>query len=514
MTNLKQFPTLSQALAHHAATRPDAPALSFHPANDEAGSDWMTFGEANAQVSAIAAALRQHGVASGDRVAVRLGKSAVGLLLFLGVLRAGAIYVPVNPKFTSRETGILLEDATPSLLIDNKSAELDDAVREKVRVLGFRNGESDDLMNSGRATGAVAEEPGSNDYAAMLFTSGTTGRPKGAPLTHGNLMSNIGALGAVWGISPGDRVLHVLPVFHAHGLFIAAALPLAHGASVIVTENFDAAQTIRLLPEATVFMAVPAIYTRLVQREDFNQAACRHLRLATSGSAPLSPELFQTLRDRMGIYVVERYGLTETSILTTNPIDGSARVGSVGKPLPTVELRIADETGAALPPGEVGQLHARTPSTIRGYWNRPELGDEWSEDGFFDTGDMGRIDEDGFVWLVGRKKELIISGGYNVYPREVENVLETVPGVDEAAVLGVPHPDFGEGVVAAIKCDPAHPVSREEIDKLTARDLTSYKRPKAVVFLEEFPRNAMGKVMKNELRQIYATIFSDNDASS
>ncbi|MES1950522.1 putative malonyl-CoA synthase [Salinisphaera sp. S4-8] len=489
-------------------SQPDAPALCFHAHRQDCAEAWITYAQADARVRQIAAALRYHGIARGDRVAVRLDKSAQGLLLFMGVLRAGAIYVPVNPSFTAREANVLLQESTPALLIDNdaQALNLEDAIR--LRTLSYDDGASTDLLNAPAMDIDSVDEPESADYAAMLFTSGTTGRPKGAPLTHANLMANLDSLATVWQIGPSDRVLHVLPVFHAHGLFVAAAMPLLRGASVIVTETFDAAQTVQLLPEATVFMAVPAIYTRLLAQPEFGPQACRNLRLATSGSAPLSPEMFTALEQRMGLKVVERYGLTETSILTSNPIDGTATVGSVGKPLSIVELRITDAQGNAVANGEVGSLQVRSPATISHYWNRPELKDEWTADGFFDTGDMGRIDKDGFVWLVGRKKELIISGGYNVYPREVENVLETVPGVDEAVVLGVPHPDFGEGVLAAIRRTAGEPVTEDTIKQHVIRDLTSYKRPKAIVFVDDFPRNAMGKVMKKTLQQTYRDIFS------
>ncbi|WP_353248050.1 AMP-binding protein [Salinisphaera sp. T31B1] len=501
-------PTLSHALRHQAASRPDAPALCFYPARQDTHEPWITFAQADARVSRVAATLRQHGVTRGDRVAVRLGKSADGILLFLGVLRAGAIYVPVNPGFTAREAGILLEDSTPSLLIDNDAQALNLADDTPYKIIAYGDGSADDLLNTAEPAADIQDEPQPDDYAAMLFTSGTTGRPKGAPLTHANLMSNLDALAEAWQISPDDRVLHVLPVFHAHGLFVAAAMPLSTGASLMITETFDAAQACRLLPEATVFMAVPAIYTRLLAQPGFDRRACRNLRLATSGSAPLSPEMFAALQQAMGVTVVERYGLTETSILTSNPIDGSARVGSVGKPLSIVDLRITDAAGVPVTDGEVGSLQARSPATIGQYWNRPELTDDWTQDGFFDTGDMGRFDADGYVWLVGRKKELIISGGYNVYPREVENVLETVPGVEEAVVLGVPHPDFGEGVLAAIRCQPDERVTEAMINERAMSDLAAYKRPKAVVFVDEFPRNAMGKVMKKTLQATYAELFA------
>ena len=342
----------------------------------------------------------------------------------------------------------------------------------------------------------------------MLFTSGTTGRPKGAPLTHENLLSNVSALAEAWGISHKDRLLHVLPVFHGHGLFLGIAMMIVRGATVRLLPKFEAEATIRHLPETTVFMAVPAIYTRLLEHNDFTQKICLSLRLATSGSAPLSPEVFEALRLRIGIPVVERYGLTETCILTTNPIDGSARVGSVGLPLSCVDLRITDDENVVLEYGHAGRVQVRGPSVIEGYWRRPERKDDWTADGWFDTGDLGQRDKDGYLWLVGRKKDLIITGGFNVYPREIEIELEALDGVAEAVVFGVPHPDFGEGVMAGVRPEVGRVVDLEALEEALSEKLAKYKRPKKIVILEDFPRNQMGKVLKTDLRENYANEFA------
>lgn len=350
--------------------------------------------------------------------------------------------------------------------------------------------------------------PDAEDGAVMLFTSGTTGRSKGAPLTHANLMANLLALAEAWEMTEDDVLLHVLPVFHGHGLFLGIGMLVAQGAAIILLPRFNADETVRLLPSATIFMAVPAIYTRLLQTPGYDRTACRSLRLTTSGSAPLSPEVFEQLRDRTGLEVVERYGLTETCILATNPVGGGARVGSVGRPVPGVLLRVADDAGRELATGEVGRVQAKGPSIIREYWRRPDKRDDWTADGWFDTGDLGRFDDDGYLWLVGRKKDLIISGGYNVYPREVELQLEEIEGVSEAVVFGVPHPDFGEGVVAALRPERGVELDIAAVEAQLAKRLAKYKRPKRIIIADDFPRNQMGKILKTRLRELNADLFA------
>lgn len=508
MTAKPITPTLHDAVTQRAAAAPDAPALIVPDDGVGASGRIISYAEAERRIVRMAAALRAQGVRNGDRVATRLEKSADGLLLFFAVLQAGGVYVPVNPAFTPREAEMLIEEAAPVLLIDNAPGDLHLSVPAP-RLAQFGTGAAQDIAEGADAAEDDTSQPltGLDDPAAMLFTSGTTGQPKGAVLTHHNLMTGFASLADAWEMSAADRVLHLLPVFHAHGLFLAAALPLTLGASVIVCERFDAERAIALLPDATILMAVPAIYTRLLARPSFDVRACAGLRLATSGSAPLSPEVFAALRERMGLNVVERYGMTETTILTSNPIDGTARVGSVGQALSNVELRIADADGAVLPTNEVGHIEARGPSIIKGYWNRPQADSDWTDDGFFRTGDMGRLDDDGFLWLVGRQKDLIISGGFNVYPREVEIQIEMIPGVDEAVVFGVSHPDFGEGVVAAIRPDGSHAIDMGTINMALAKTLAKYKRPKHCLIMDDFPRNSLGKVLKKELREAHANLF-------
>ncbi|MGE4371331.1 MAG: AMP-binding protein [Xanthobacter sp.] len=497
--------TLPAALGFHAARRPDD-AFLISPASHGEAERILSFSACARQMTRYAHALVSLGVSRGDRVAVRLTKSPDAILLFLAITRVGATYVPINPDFTAREAQVLIEDSQPVLVIDNDEATRSALAQQKIRAMAFGTGTADDL--AAIEADAALPQIDANDHAVMLFTSGTTGRPKGAPLTHANLLTNVASLASAWGFTQDDRLLHVLPVFHGHGLFLGVTMPVLVGASVILLPKFDAAETIRLMPQASVFMAVPAIYTRLLDRPEFTVETCRSLRLSTSGSAALSPELFRELQQRMGLTVVERYGLTETCILTSNPIDGSARVGSVGRPLSCVELQIAGENDEPLPANSVGRVQVRGGSIIDHYWQRPDRGQDWTAEGWFRTGDMGRIDDDGFVWLVGREKDLIITGGYNVYPREVEIQIETWPGVAEAVVFGVPHPDFGEGVMAAIKPEPGATLDLAGIEEGIAAGLSKYKRPKRIVVVEEFPRNAMGKVLKTELRRIHADAFA------
>ncbi|MCK9514409.1 MAG: acyl-CoA synthetase [Pigmentiphaga sp.] len=496
--------TLPDALYLHARQRPDA-AFLITPAHPGGPEEIFTFAECVRLMDRYARALIALGVGPGDCVAVRLPKSPHSMILFLAITRAGGTYVPINPDFTQREARVLIADSAPTLLIDNDAAAAADMGAD-FKVMGFGTGAAHDLASI--AADAPLPGIGPRDRAVMLFTSGTTGRAKGAPLTHANLLANIRALAEAWAFTQSDRLLHVLPAFHGHGLFLGIAMPVYCGASVILMRKFDAAETIRLMKQSSVFMAVPAIYTRLLEQPEFSAASCRTLRLATSGSAPLPPELFNELRQRMGLTIVERYGLTETSILTSNPIDGSARVGSVGRPLSCVDLRIADDNGSPLSVNEVGHVQVRGGGIIETYWQRPDRGDDWTADGWFETGDLGRIDEDGFVWLVGRKKDLIISGGYNVYPREVEIQIEAQGGVSEAVVFGVPHPDFGEGVMAAVKPEAGAALDIDLLEQKIAEALSKYKRPKRIILVDEFPRNAMGKVLKNELRQTYADTFA------
>ncbi|WP_306130352.1 AMP-binding protein [Roseovarius sp. MMSF_3350] len=499
--------TLPDAFRSQAQAFPDKLALILPHADPDALPRTISFAEADTLIDQYARQLKGYGLQHGNRVAVRLEKSGEGILLFFAILRIGCTFVPVNPGFTEREAAFLISESSPSMLIDNCKTAEKILTDKSIRHCEFMTGGPNDLTLSETTAPLERGETSPDDIAAILFTSGTTGRPKGAPLSHRNLMTNAVELAECWSIGPHDRVLHVLPVFHAHGLFIAACMPLIHGAGLIFLPKFDAALVIQHLTSATVLMAVPAIYTRLLAHEDFNNASCSSLRLMTAGSAPLSPEVFDALQKRTGLIVVERYGLTETNILTSNPADGSAQIGSVGKPLPSVEMRIVDADGKKVEPGAVGRVWVRGPAIIKGYLNQPDGVGAWSQDGHFDTGDIGRKDERGFLWLVGRSKDLIISGGFNVYPREVEIVIESLAEVEEAIVFGVAHPDFGEGVVAAVKSTPGAKETPDQIERVVRENLARYKQPKKIIFVSDFPRNSLGKVLKIQLREKYADVF-------
>ncbi|MDX1576564.1 MAG: AMP-binding protein, partial [Kiloniellales bacterium] len=360
-----------------------------------------------------------------------------------------------------------------------------------------------------------AEEPfadvprGADDLAAILYTSGTTGRSKGAMLTHGNLTSNAEALVEAWRFTQDDVLLHALPIFHTHGLFVATNVTLLSGASMILLPGFDLDEILRLLPQATTMMGVPTFYTRLLSRPDFDRDLVAHMRLFVSGSAPLSAETHKAFEARTGHAILERYGMTETNMNTSNPYDGARRPGTVGFPLPGVEIRIADrDSGKALPPGEVGMIEVRGPNVFKGYWRMPDkTAAEFRDDGFFITGDLGMVDAEGYLSIVGRDKDLIISGGYNVYPAEVENALNALEGVADSAVIGAPHPDFGEAVTAVVVPGGGPPPSEQDIRAALSAELAKYKVPKRVIFVDELPRNKMGKTEKKVLRELYQDLY-------
>jgi len=351
---------------------------------------------------------------------------------------------------------------------------------------------------------------GTDDLAAFLYTSGTTGRSKGAMLSHGNMASNAAALRDSWRFTAEDRLLHALPIFHTHGLFVATNVTLMTGSSMILLPRFDAGEIIRLLPKATVMMGVPTFYTRLLSRPDFTRDLVAHMRLFVSGSAPLSAETHREFQDRTGHAILERYGMTETNMNTSNPYDGERIPGSVGFPLPGVEVRVADpDSGRELPQGEIGMIEIRGPNVFKGYWRMPEKTKaEFRDDGFFVSGDLGFYDERGYLRISGRGKDLIISGGFNVYPAEVEGAIEALPGVAECAVIGVPHPDFGEGVVAVVIPKPGAQLDEREMQKALTSELAKYKLPKRIYVTDNLPRNAMGKVQKKDLRERHKDTFA------
>jgi malonyl-CoA/methylmalonyl-CoA synthetase len=456
------------------------------------------------------------GVKPGDRVAAQVEKSAEALMVYLAALRTGAVYLPLNTAYTAGELRYFLGDAEPALFVCRP--ELAEPMRALAGEVGVPRvetlGEERDgsLVEKARAAAPeFADVPrGTDDLAAFLYTSGTTGRSKGAMLSHGNLASNAAALRDSWRFTAEDRLLHALPIFHTHGLFVATNVTLMTGSSMILLPRFDAEETIRLLPKATVMMGVPTFYTRLLSRPDFTRDLVAHMRLFVSGSAPLSAETHREFQDRTGHAILERYGMTETNMNTSNPYDGERIPGSVGFPLPGVEVRVADpDSGRELPQGEIGMIEIRGPNVFKGYWRMPEKTKaEFRDDGFFVSGDLGFYDERGYLRISGRGKDLIISGGFNVYPAEVEGAIEALPGVAECAVIGVPHPDFGEGVVAVVIPKPGAQLDEREMQKALTSELAKYKLPKRIYVTDSLPRNAMGKVQKKDLRERHKDTFA------
>jgi len=473
----------------------------------------FSYGDMLALSARFAGALVACGVAPGDRVAVQVDKSVEALLLYLGTVRAGAVFLPLNPAYTSAELGYFFGDAEPRLVVSAPGRETEVAAITTARVetLG-RTGEGSLMALVDGTPPDFTDVPrGADDLAAILYTSGTTGRSKGAMLTHENLASNARTLVAYWRFTRADVLIHALPIFHTHGLFVATNTLLLAGGAMILLPRFDPGEVLAAMPRATSFMGVPTFYVRLLQHPGLTGAATAHMRLFVSGSAPLLAETHAGFQARTGHAILERYGMTETNMNTSNPYDGERIAGTVGFPLPGVELRIVEpETGTPLAPGGIGAIEVKGPNVCKGYWRMPEkTRAEFRDDGFFITGDLGLIDERGYVRLVGRGKDLIISGGFNVYPKEVEGEIDAIAGVVESAVIGVPHPDFGEGVTAVVVPVADAALSEAAVIAALADRLARYKQPKRVVFVDELPRNAMGKVQKNVLRERYGRLYAD-----
>ncbi len=467
-----------------------------------------------ARTSQYANALVGLGVKPGDRVAVQVGKSFENLMLYLGTLRAGAAYLPLNTAYTATELEYFLGDSEPVVVVSREQSEQEiGRVSGNARVVTLGDGgESGSLLDQVNEASADFEdvERASDDLAAILYTSGTTGRAKGAMLTHENLSSNAEALAKTWQFSQSDVLLHALPIYHTHGLFTASNTMLYAGASMIFLPRFDVDEVVDLLPEATAMMGVPTFYSRLLLNDGLTKELVQHIRIFISGSAPLSPELHREFEQRTGHAILERYGMTETGMNTSNPFEGARRPGTVGFPLPGVELRIAEPvSGKELPKGEVGVIEVRGANVFKGYWRMPEkTSEEFRDDGFFISGDLGMIDDQGYVNIVGRDKDLIISGGFNVYPAEIEAAIDAIDGVAESAVVGLPHPDFGEGVAAIVACKPGATLDADDIIQPLGGQLAKFKQPKHVFFVDALPRNAMGKIQKKDLRERYADAFT------
>ena len=425
----------------------------------------------------IARLLRDKGVEPGDRIAVQAPKSVEMVALYLATLKLGAIFVPLNTAYTRSEIEFFLTDAEPRLFVDD------------ARVLACEATGLEPLVQNAPCS--------ADDLAAIVYTSGTTGRSKGAMLTHGNLAANARALCEAWAFTKDDVLLHALPIFHVHGLFVALHCALLTGSKMLWLERFDDAEVLRLLPQATVMMGVPTFYTRLLATEAFTKEVAAAVRVYISGSAPLLQQDFRAFEERTGKHILERYGMSEAVIITSNPLNGDRVAGSVGYPLPGLDLRVAGGE-------DIGLIEIRGPSVFKGYWRAPEkTAEEFTGDGYFITGDLGRKDPDGRVWITGRAKDLIISGGYNVYPKEVELVLDSLAGIEESAVIGVPHPDFGEAVVAVVVGAP----DEAQVIATAREQLAGFKVPKRVIAVPELPRNALGKVQKNLLRDEHRGLF-------
>jgi len=480
------------------------------------GGEHMTYADVLTASADFAAALVALGVEPGDRVAAQVEKSPQALMLYLGAVRAGAVFLPLNTAYTTAEIDYFLGDAEPKVFVcDPGKRDALAATNAKAKVAALET-----LGPDGRGTMAerasaehgqfadVARDP--QDLAAILYTSGTTGRSKGAMLTHDNLASNAEVLVESWRFNASDVLLHALPIYHTHGLFVASNVILFSGASMIFMARFDADEMMRQMPRATAMMGVPTFFTRLLQHEGLGVETTRHMRLFVSGSAPLLAETHREWQARTGHMILERYGMTETNMNTSNPYDGERRGGTVGFPLPGVDLRIVDpETGKPQEKDAIGIIEVKGPNIFKGYWRNPEkTAAEFTDDGFFITGDLGKIDADGYVHIVGRGKDLIISGGFNVYPKEVETEIDQLAGVVESAVVGVPHPDFGEGVTAIVVLQRGARLDEKTVQSTLEDRLAKFKLPKRVIFVEELPRNAMGKVQKNVLRDSYKGLFA------
>ncbi len=479
------------------------------------GGETVSYAAFLALAAQFAHQLAQTGLEPGDRLAVQVEKSPAALALYAAAAQAGVVFLPLNTAYTGDELAYFVENSGAKLLICDPAKA--DAYAEMTARCGAQL-HTLDAHGAGSFAEAAAAQPtqfdtvprDGGDIAAFLYTSGTTGRSKGAMLTQDNLLSNARTLTDLWRFTERDTLFHALPIFHTHGLFVATNILLLVGGTMQLLPKFDVDDAIAMLPQATSMMGVPTFYTWLLEDPRFNRDLVDHMRLFVSGSAPLLAETHVQFETRTGHRILERYGMTETNMNTSNPYDGERRAGTVGFPLPDVEVKVTDpESGTDIPPGAVGMIEVRGPNVFKGYWQMPEkTAAELRSDGFFITGDLGKVDADGYVHIVGRSKDLIISGGYNIYPKEIELVLDDQPGVLESAVVGVPHPDFGETVLAVIVPDAGGAPDDAQLMAAIAASLAKFKHPKKIVVVDALPRNTMGKVQKNILRDQYADAFA------
>ena len=493
-------------LRAHFPENPDAPCLILPD-----GRAW-TYGDIDLACGRIAGLIASLGLVSGDRVAVQVDKSPEALVLYLACLRAGTVFLPLNPAYQRHELAYFLGDAKPGLFVCRPQmrelAEQLAADAGVAHVLTLDDDGRGSLIDAASQSVALPTVPRQDDdLAAILYTSGTTGRAKGAMLSHRNLAANARVLSAYWRFEPDDVLLHMLPIYHVHGLFVASHCTLMSGSAMLFEPRFDSGRALELLPRATVFMGVPTYYVRLLNEPGFDRALCAGMRLFVSGSAPLATETFDAFQERTGHTILERYGMTEGGMFTSNPYEGERRRGTVGLPLPGTELRIVADDGQPVQSGEVGRIEVRGDNVFVGYWQMPDkTAEEFSAGGWFRTGDLGSTDAEGYVSIVGRSKDLVISGGLNVYPKEIEALIDALPGVFESAVIGLPDPDFGEAVTAVVVSRDGAMLAEAGIIAALKGLVANFKVPKRVFFVSELPRNAMGKVQKNRLRQDFSRI--------
>lgn len=514
------------ALSAHCAAAPHAVLLKTSLGVD---ARVVTYGEMDSATAALAAAVAAAGVKPGDRVVAQVEKSPDALMLYLACVRAGAVFIPLNTQYVGSEVAYFIGDAAPALVVCDATPAREAAMRAAVASAGLASapavltlavaGGGGSLQLAAASVGGAAwvDVPrAAGDLASLLYTSGTTGRPKGAEITHGNLASNAATLAEAWCFTEGDVLLHALPTYHIHGLFVACHTVLVAGASMLFLPAFKAEEALAALPHVTAMFGVPTFYVRLLSLPGLDAVATARVRLFVCGSAPLLPETFASFEARTGHRILERYGMTETSMNTSNPYEPASarRAGTIGKPLPGVSLRVCAIEGGAgatepLPCGEVGMIQVKGPNVFRGYWGRPDkTAESFTADGYFVTGDVGSQDAEGYVEISGREKDLVITGGLNVYPREVEDALNALPGVLESAVFGLPHADFGEGVTAAVVAKPGAALDPAALIAALKDSLARFKQPKRVLILEELPRNAMAKVQKAALRERFKALYS------
>jgi malonyl-CoA/methylmalonyl-CoA synthetase len=511
MTNASIFAAL------RAAFPADLDAVAIETADGPGAPLAYTWRDLERGTAMIANVLHSLALPDGARIAVQTDKSVEALMLYLAVQRAGYVYLPLNNAYQQHEIEYFIGDAEPAVVVCTPKN------FTWISRLAFQRGTKNVFTLGDDRTGSLLERAAlmsdahtpavkrDDELAAILYTSGTTGKAKGAMLSHGNLVSNARVLKDYWGWQPADVLIHALPIFHVHGLFVASHGALLNGSKMIWFSRFDPRATIARFAEATVFMGVPTLYTRLLAESALTRDACAHMRLFISGSAPLQVETFDTWVECTGHTILERYGMSETVMLTSNPYraqDGERRRGTVGLPLPGVSVRVRDEQGVPCPAGEIGGIEVKGPNVFSGYWRMPEkTKEEFAANGWFKTGDVGLIDPLGYVKIVGRSKDLVITGGYNVYPAEIEGLINEMPGVAESAVIGVPHPDFGEGVVAVVVAKPDAALDGSAITAALRARIANFKVPKQVFVVAELPRNTMGKVQKNLLRRQHETLF-------